>query len=57
MSEIPFYQTRAGRTFYESTMPALVAELARLNDLLAKLVEQGTKRHLAKNPGQETEQP
>jgi hypothetical protein len=36
---VEFCQTRAGRTFYESTMPALVAELARLNDILAKLVE------------------
>ncbi len=57
MSEVPFYQTRAGRQFYESTMPALVAELSRLNDLLAKLVEQGAERHLAKSPGQETETP
>ncbi len=54
---IEFYQTRAGRQFYESTMPALVAELARLNDLLAKLVEQGAERHLAGSPGQETEHP
>lgn len=34
-----FYQTRAGRTFYEITMPSLVTELVRLNDLLSKLVE------------------
>ena len=34
-----FYATRAGRTFFDVTMPALVSELARLNALLAKLVE------------------
>ncbi len=57
MSEVQFFQTAMGRTYYERTMPALVAELARLNDLLAKLVEQGAKSHLAGSPGQETEQP
>ena len=57
MSEVPFFQTAMGRTYYERTMPALVAELARLNDLLAKLVEQGAERRLAGSPGQETEQP
>ncbi len=57
MSEIPFYQTRAGRQFYESTMPALVAELSRLSDLLAKLVEQGAESRLGRSPGQETEHP
>lgn len=35
-----FYATRAGRTFFDVTMPALVSELARLNALLEKLVEQ-----------------
>jgi hypothetical protein len=37
---VEFYQTRAGRTFYESTMPALVAELARLNSALERLIKQ-----------------
>ncbi|MBK9304490.1 MAG: hypothetical protein IPM94_11520 [bacterium] len=35
-----FYATRAGRTFFDVTMPGLVAELARLNTQLEKLVEQ-----------------
>ena len=39
MSHVPFYETRTGRTYYESTMPALVAELAKLNALLAQVVE------------------
>jgi hypothetical protein len=52
---VEFYQTRAGRTFFESTMPALVAELARLNDLLAKVVEQHAERPVAEDSGQETE--
>lgn len=39
MSEIEFFQTALGRTFYERTMPGLVQELGRLNDLLARLVE------------------
>lgn len=34
-----FYATRAGRTFFDVTMPGLVAELARLNALLTVLVE------------------
>ncbi len=33
-----FFRTRMGHTFYESTMPSLVRELARLNDNLEKLV-------------------
>ena len=39
MSETPFYNTRMGHRFYESTMPALVKQLERLNDLLERLVE------------------
>ena len=37
MSEIPFYSTRMGRTFYEHTMSELVRQLSRLNDLLERL--------------------
>ena len=40
MSETPFYNTRMGHRFYESTMPALVKQLERLNELLERLVEQ-----------------
>ena len=38
MSEIPPFKTRVGQTFYERTMPALVEQLKRLNDLLERLV-------------------
>jgi hypothetical protein len=33
---IDFYRTRMGQTFFEATVPRLVAELARLNDLLER---------------------
>ena len=39
MSDIPFYTTRMGRTFYEHTVPELVRQIARLNDLIERLVE------------------
>jgi hypothetical protein len=31
-----FYRTRMGHTFFEVTLPRLVAELARLNDLVVR---------------------
>ncbi len=31
-----FYRTRMGHTFFEVTLPRLVTELARLNDLLER---------------------
>ena len=40
MSETPFYKTRMGQQFYERTMPNLVKQLERLNELLARLVDQ-----------------
>ena len=39
MSEIQFFQTRMGRQHYEVTMPELVRQITRLNDLLALAVE------------------
>jgi len=39
MSHVPFYQTRTGRQFYEITMPELVRQLTRLNDMFAVYVE------------------
>lgn len=39
MSEIPFYQTRMGRTYYESTLPNLVREIHQLSENLANAVE------------------
>ena len=37
MSE--FYKTRMGQRFFEATMPKLVEQLTRLNDLLERLAE------------------
>ena len=39
MNEIQFFQTKMGRQFYEVTMPELVREIHRLNDMLALAVE------------------
>lgn len=39
MSDVQFFQTRLGRQFYEVTVPNLVREIHRLNDLLALAVE------------------
>ena len=39
MNEIQFFQTRMGKTYYEVTLPNLVREIHRLNDLLALAVE------------------
>ena len=41
MSEVPFYQTRAGRIFYEVHVPKLIEVLERLAAAVEKLVEQG----------------
>ncbi len=51
MSEIPFYNTRMGRTFYEHTVPELVRQIARLNDLLERLVEKIDHAGEAKEDG------
>ena len=50
-----FYATRAGRTFFDVTVPGLVSELARLNTLLAQLVERQTAPATTDN--QETRKP
>ena len=39
MSGPQFFETRMGRQFFEVTMPELVRQLHRLNDLLALAVE------------------
>lgn len=44
MSEVQFYQTKAGRQYYDVTMPELVRQLHRLNDLLALAVEIAEKK-------------
>lgn len=37
MSDIPFHLTVQGKRFFEGTMPRLVEELARMNELLARI--------------------
>ena len=37
MPEVQFHQTSMGQRFYEHTMPELVRQLIRLNDLLEKI--------------------
>lgn len=39
MSDLDFYQTRSGRDFYDKTMPELVQQIARLNELLERVAE------------------
>lgn len=39
MADIQFFQTRMGQRFYESTLPELVRQITRLNDLLEQLVQ------------------
>jgi hypothetical protein len=56
MTDTPFHQTAMGRDFYERTIPALVREISRLNDLLAKVVAQHAERPVGENSGRDTEQ-
>ena len=42
-----FHKTRMGQHFYERTMPELVKQLGRLNDLLDRLIAQ-------RDPGDDT---
>jgi len=39
VSEVPFYQTKIGRQYYDVTLPNLVREIHRLNDMLGLAVE------------------
>jgi len=39
MSEVQFFQTKMGRQYYEVTLPNLVREIHRLNDMLGLAVE------------------
>ncbi len=41
---VEFFQTRLGRQFYEHTMPELVRQLERLNELLERLVAAQERR-------------
>ena len=40
MSEPQFFQTRMGRTYYEHTLPEIVRQLARMNELLQRMVKE-----------------
>lgn len=44
---VQFFETRMGRQYYEVTLPELVRQLHRLNDLLALGVEQMEKQSRA----------
>ena len=44
MSEPKFFQTRMGARFYEHTVPELVRQLQRLNELLERLVSAQGRR-------------
>ena len=39
MSDLDFYQTRAGRVFYDQTVPELVEQVRRLADAVERLVD------------------
>ncbi len=42
MSDIPFFRTQMGHRFYEHTMPELVRQLTRLNEILERQSEERT---------------
>ena len=44
MSEAPFFKTRMGHTFYEHTVPELVRQITRLNELLDRIVAAQERR-------------
>ena len=39
MSETPFFKTRMGHKFYEHTVPELVRQITRMNDLLERMLD------------------
>ena len=49
MSETPFFKTRMGHQFYERTMPALVKQLERLNELLERLADRQERTTQSEN--------
>ncbi|MBU8913313.1 MAG: hypothetical protein KOO61_04765 [Spirochaetales bacterium] len=51
MSEIQFFQTKMGRQFFEVTMPELVRQIHRLNDLVALAVEMSEEKPSCKKGG------
>jgi hypothetical protein len=53
MSGAPFFQTRMGQRFYEHTMPELVRQLTRLNDLLETAAVQPDRPERTDDHGRE----
>ena len=56
MSDIQFFHTKMGRQYYDVTLPNLVREIHRLNDMLAlavELMEKKTKDETHDRPGQD----
>ena len=39
MSEPQFFQTKMGRDFYDKTLPEIARQLARLNELLERMIQ------------------
>ena len=48
-----FYRTQMGHRFFESTLPALVRELARLNDNIEQLAKVLEREPLTAEPAQQ----
>lgn len=42
MSDAPFFRTQMGHRFFEHTMPELVRQITRLNDLLERVLVERT---------------
>ena len=49
MSGPQFFETRAGRTYYEVTLPNLTRQISRLADLIALMVENEEKKQAKPN--------
>ena len=50
MSGVPFHSTRMGQRYYEHTLPELVRQLTRLNDLLEKALTDEANAPVEPNP-------
>ena len=53
VNDIPFHQTGIGHQFFERTMPELVRQLARLNELLTEVVAPRPQRQTVDQAGEE----
>lgn len=50
MSGVPFHSTRMGQRYYEHTLPELVRQLTRLNDLLEEALTNEVNSPAEPNP-------